>query len=62
MALNINTGEELARYKSGDAANVTMASDGETIVAQNMWFIESAFLGRLGFEVKGGVWAWEPVD
>ncbi|MCZ6829190.1 MAG: hypothetical protein O7F73_06315 [Gammaproteobacteria bacterium] len=62
VALDIETGEEVARYESGDAANVTMASDGKTIVAQNMSFIESAFLGRLGFEVKGGVWAWEPVD
>lgn len=61
VALDIETGAEVARYKSGDAANVTMASDGETIIAQSMSFIESAFLGRLGFEVKGGVWAWEPV-
>ena len=60
-ALDIGTGEEVARYKSGDAANVTMASDGRTIVAQSLSFIESCFKGRLGFEVKGGVWAWEPV-
>lgn len=61
VALDVETGEEVARYKSGDAANVTMASDGGTIVAQNISFIESAFLGRLGLDVKGGVWAWEPV-
>jgi outer membrane protein assembly factor BamB len=62
VALDIETGEEVARYKSGDAANVTMASDGKTIVSQNMSFIESAFLGRLGFDVKAGVWAWEPSE
>ncbi len=62
VALDINTGKELARYESGDAANVTMASDGRSIIANNMAFIESAFLGRLGLDVKGGVWAWEPVD
>ncbi len=60
VALDIETGEEVARYESGDAANVTMASDGKTIVANIMSFIESTFLGRLGFEVRGGVWAWEP--
>jgi hypothetical protein len=27
-----------------------------------MSFIESNFLGRWGFEVKGGVWAWDPVE
>ena len=51
VALDIETGEEVARYESGDAANVTMASDGETIVANNTSFIETNFLGRLGFDV-----------
>ncbi|MEH6552341.1 MAG: PQQ-binding-like beta-propeller repeat protein [Pseudomonadales bacterium] len=61
VALDIESGEEVARYESGDAANVTMASDGKTIIAQNLSFIESAFKGRVGLDVKGGVWAWEPV-
>ncbi|MEH6568200.1 MAG: hypothetical protein V7709_03925 [Halioglobus sp.] len=61
VALDIDSGAEVARYESGDAANVTMASDGKTMVANIMSFIETNFLGRLGFEVKGGVWAWEPV-
>jgi PQQ-like domain len=61
VALDVDSGEEVARYESGDAANVTMASDGETMVANIMSFIETNFLGRWGFEVKGGVWAWEAV-
>lgn len=40
---------------SAAAANVTMASDGRTMVANIMSFIESNFLGRWGFEVKAGV-------
>ena len=62
VALDLESGEELARYKSGDAANVTMASDGKTLVANNLSFIENMFLGRMGFEVKAGVWAWEPIN
>ena len=64
VALDINTGEEVARYKSGDAANVTMASDGKTIVANNISFVEAMMVHKLGFDrkVKSGVWAWEPVE
>jgi hypothetical protein len=56
VALDIETGEELARYDSGDAANVTLAGDGETLIANNLSFISSLFLG---VGQKGGVWAWE---
>jgi len=56
VALDINTGKELARYDSGDAANVTLAGDGQTLIANNLSFISSLFLGN---SQAGGVWAWE---
>jgi len=56
VALDIETGEELARYDSGDAANVTLAGDGQTLIANNLSFISSLFLGN---GQKGGVWAWQ---
>ena len=45
-----------------------MASDGKTLVTNNLSFVSSLFLGRgghlewLGLDVKGGVWAWEAVE
>ena len=65
VALDIKTGELLARYKSGDAANLTMASDGETIITNNLGFIDWMMRDILGMDIdkiEGGVWAWEPVE
>lgn len=57
IAVDIGSGAEVVRYPSGDLANLTMASDPELLITNNINFNDEL----AGRRRPAGVWGWREV-